>query len=90
MINPTLARIQKILVTILNETQENTRYEDLCEYFVELDDLIDNFENFLGSYYDDLCYELNNVDYFIQDVRPYILELLYRVDDLLLNYKYWV
>ena len=90
MIDPTLIRIQKILVTILNETDENTRYDDVSEYFLELDDLIDQFENYLGSYYDDICDELYDVDYYINDVRDLILELLYRVNDLIVNYTYWV
>lgn len=90
MVNPTLIRIQKILVTILNDMNENTRYEDVYEYFLELDDLIEEYENFLGSYYDDICDELGYVDYYIYDVRDLILELLYRVNDLIINYTYWV
>lgn len=90
MCNPTLIRIQKILVTILNITDENTKYDDVYEYFLELDDLINQYENFLGSYYDDICEEINNVDYYINNVRDLILELLYKVNDLIVNYTYWV
>lgn len=90
MVNSTLIRIQKILVTILNDMNENTRYEDVYEYFLELDDLIEEYENFLGSYYDDICDELGYVDYYIYDVRDLLLELLYKVNDLLVNYTYWV
>lgn len=90
MCNPTLIRIQKILVTILNITDENTKYDDVYKYFLELDDLINQYENFLGSYYDDICEEINNVDYYINNVRDLILELLYKVNDLIVNYTYWV
>ncbi len=90
MVHPTLIKIQKTVVTILNEIEENTKYEDVYEYFIELDSLIDEFDNFLGAYYENICTELNNVDYYMEDVRPYILELLYKVNDLIVNYKYWI
>lgn len=88
--NPTLIRIQQILVSLLNDMTEYTRYDDVSDYFLELDDLVEEYEHFLGPYYDDICDELGYVDYYIYDVRDLILELLYKVNDLIINYRYWV
>ncbi len=90
MVHPTLTRLQQVLVTLLNKINENTRYNDVYEDFLELDVLVENFDNFLGDYYDDICNELDKVDYYMYDVRYLILELLHKVDDLIINYRYWV
>jgi len=83
-----LYEAQRLLVTIVHKIKDDTRYDHLHLYFVELDAAIDAvLDPHLASLYDRLSLEMNKADYFVADVRPLLLELLLRIDSLLLETK---